>query len=105
MDHSLFVMGRIKENMGGGREMLNILLRKSQEGGSCTSKVYNLQNCVNLTFVVEKGWDGVRVLATSTEIIRPLCPCVPCDYLTDCYDNAEGDNASNYVLLSLLPSF
>ena len=34
-----------------------------------------------------------------------LVSLVITDYLTDCYDNAEGDNASNYVLLSLLPSF
>ena len=55
---------------------------------------------MNLTFVVEKGWDGVRVLATSTPD-----HCVSCNYHTDCYNNAEGNNASNYVLLSLLPSF
>ena len=52
-----------------------------------------------LTFLEEKGWDGVRVFATITSD-----HCVPCNYHTDCYDNAEGDNASNYVLLSLLPS-
>ena len=44
MDHSLLVMGRIIENMAGGREILNILLHKKIMWRSCKSKVY-LQPC------------------------------------------------------------
>ena len=54
---------------------------------------------MNLPSLEEKGWGGVGVLATSTPD-----HCVSCNYHTDCYNNAEGNNASNYVLLSLLPS-
>ena len=44
MDHSLPVMGRIIEDVAVGREILKILLRKSQEGESCTDKIYNLEH-------------------------------------------------------------
>ena len=66
MDHSLFVIGGKIENMAGGREILNILLRKSREGGAAQAKFIIFRTTyVNFTFVVEKGWGEVLLLKCS----------------------------------------
>ena len=60
MDHSLFLIGGKIENMAGGREILNILLRKSQEEGAAQAKFIFLQNYICEFYFCGGEGGGVR---------------------------------------------